>query len=168
MFWEKDAMRTFLSHDSGPWSQFFKYAVAGGTATAVHVTLFFMLGWRLLPCLQPDDIIVRFLNVTPAAVPDARRALNAAIATALAFGIANAVAYILNVMFVFKRGRHQWLVEIGLFYLVSGISVVIGTALQSVLIARYDVMTSIAFGANIMASLFINFGVRKYFIFHST
>ncbi len=161
-----ELLRRFLRHDAGPLSQFVKYAVAGGMATAVHILLFFLLGWRILPCLTPDDIMVRLLQVTPAHVPEARRALNAAFATATAFAFSNAVAYTLNVLFVFKAGRHCRWIEIGLFYAVSGVSMLTGTALQSVLIARYEVMTTIAFGSNIMTSLLINFMVRKYLIFH--
>ena len=158
-------IRLFLRHDAGPVSQFIKYGMAGGVATAVNIGLFYLLGWRLLPCLTEDDIMVRLLNVAPAAVPEARRALNAAIANTAAFLISNAVAYILNVMFVFKGGRHRWLVEIGLFYAVSGISFAVGVSLQSLLIARYDVMTTVAFGTNILSALMINFLVRKYLIF---
>ncbi len=155
----------FLGHDSGPVSQFIKYGIAGGVATVVHIILFFLLGLRLLPALTEDDIMVRLLGVAPAGVAESRRALNAAIATALAFVASNATAYTLNVLFVFKRGRHRWLVEIGLFYGVSAISVVVGTSLQSVLIARYGVMTTIAFGTNILSALLINYGLRKYMIF---
>ncbi len=158
-------IRLFLRHDAGPFSQFIKYGVAGGVATGVNIVIFFLLGWRLLPCLTEDDIMVRLLNVAPAAVPAARRALNAAIANTVAFLISNAVAYTLNLMFVFKGGRHRWLVEVGLFYAVSSISFAVGVSLQSLLIARYDLMTTLAFGTNILSALMINFMVRKYLIF---
>ena len=46
----------------------------------------------------------------------------------LTFLVSNFVAYMLNVMFVFKPGRHSKLKEFGLFYLVSGIAFEIGRA----------------------------------------
>lgn len=161
----KRTIRRFLRHDAGPLSQFIKYGMAGGMATGVNIIIFFLLGWRLLPCLTEDDIMVRLLQVAPAEVAAARRAVNAAIANTIAFLISNAVAYALNIMFVFKSGRHRWLIEIGLFYAVSGISFAVGVSLQSLLIARFGVMTTIAFGTNIFSALMINFMVRKYLIF---
>lgn len=157
-------IRRFLGKDAGPLAQFIKYGMAGGGATVAHIVVFFLLGWRLLPCLTTDDIVVRLLGITPEAT-GASRALNAALATGFAFLVSNAVAYTLNVLFVFKAGRHHWLLEIGLFYAVSAVSMVIGTTLQSVLIARYDMMTTLAFGTNLVSALLINFAMRKFFIF---
>ncbi len=155
----------FLSHDAGGVAQFIKYGMAGGLATVTHIGLFFLIGWRMFPSLTPDDWMVRILGVTPGEVDESRRALNAAFSTSLAFLVANAVAYTLNVLFVFKKGRHHWFMEILLFYGVSAISVVIGTLLQSLLIARYGIMTTLAFGANTFSSLMINYTMRRYFIF---
>lgn len=157
-------IRRFLRHDAGHVAQFIKYGIAGGGATLTHITVFFLLGWHLLPCLTPDDFVVCLLGVTPQAVGQSR-ALNAAWANGLAFLVSNAVAYTLNILFVFKSGRHHWLMEIGLFYAVSGVSMVIGMTLQSVLIAQYDIMTTLAFGTNLVTALLINFAMRKYFIF---
>ncbi len=158
-------LRWFLSHDAGAMAQFIKYGVAGGTATAVHISLFFLIGWRLFPSLTEDDWMVRLLGITPGEVDEGRRALHAAISTTIAFFIANAVAYVLNILFVFKKGRHHWFVEIGLFYAVSAVSMVIGTSLQSVLIARYGVMTTLAFGSNTISALLINYAMRRFVIF---
>jgi putative flippase GtrA len=158
-------LQGFLSHDAGALAQFIKYGVAGGAATAVHISLFFLIGWRLFPCLAADDMIVRLLGITPGEVVESRRALHAAISTSLAFVVANAVAYLLNILFVFKKGRHHWFVEIGMFYAVSAVSVLIGTGLQSVLISRYGLMTSLAFGSNIFCSLLLNYAMRRFVIF---
>ena len=159
-------LKQWLGHEASPLVQFIKYGMAGGLATLTHVIVFFLLGWRLLPCLTEDDIMVRLLGVAPGAVAETRRALNAAIANGLAFILSNGVAYTLNVLFVFKGGRHNRWVEIGLFYAVSGISMLVGTLLQSLLIARYDMMTTLAFGANIVTALMINYAMRKFVIFH--
>ncbi len=161
-----DLIKRFISKDAGHLAQFIKYGIAGGLATLTQIIAFFALGWHLLPCLTNDDIMVRLLGIAPSAVQaGGSRELNAAIATAIAFVLANAVAYTLNVMLVFKGGKHHWLLEIGLFYAVSGVSMVIGTGLQTLLIARYGVMTTLAFGANIASALLINYAMRKFFIF---
>ncbi len=156
-------LKRFLGRDAGHLAQFIKYGMAGGVATLTHIVVFYALGWRLLPCLTADDLMVRLLRVAPVVVEN--RALNAAMATVLAFLVSNAVAYSLNVLFVFKNGRHHWVLEILFFYAVSGVSMLIGTTLQSLLIARYELMTTLAFGTNIIASLLINYAMRKFFIF---
>jgi len=160
-------LRGFLHHDAGPWAQFFKYGISGVTASCVHIFLFFLLGWRLFPALTSDDWMVRLLNVTPGEVLDeGQRAWHAAICTTLAFLVSNAVAYVLNILFVFKKGRHHWVLEIGMFYAVSAVALVIGTGLQSWLIVQYGVMTTLAFGMNTFSALLINYTMRRYVIFH--
>lgn len=162
-----ELIKRFLSKDAGPIVQFVKYAIAGGMATLTHIVTFFVLGWRLFPCLTEDDIMVRLLKIkTTAPKASKSRAINAAIATAIAFLISNAMAYLLNVLFVFDAGKHDIVIEIALFYAVSGISIVIGTSLQTLLIARYGIMTTLAFGSNIVSALLINYAMRKFFIFN--
>lgn len=158
-------IRNYLAKDSGPFAQFTKYALAGGVATATHIVLFYAIGWRWLPSLTEDDIMVRLLGISPAIVEESRRAIHAAITAAAAFVIANAVAYGLNVLFVFDRGRHHWMVEIGLFYAVSAVAMFIGITFQSALIARYELMTTWAFGVNVLSALMINYAMRKFVIF---
>ena len=63
-------------------------------------------------------------------------------------------------------GRYHWIVEITLFYLVSGVSIVIGTGIMGFLIRRFGMLTTYAFGANILAALLINYAMRKFFIFN--
>jgi ABC-type phosphate transport system permease subunit len=67
---------------------------------------------------------------------------------------------------VFVPGRHRWIVEVGLFYLVSGTAIVIGTWVMGILIRRFGMLTTYAFGANLFAALMINYVMRKFFIFN--
>jgi predicted MFS family arabinose efflux permease len=67
---------------------------------------------------------------------------------------------------VFVPGRYHWMVEIALFYLVSGVAIGIGTFIMGVLIRRFGMLTSYAFTANIFAALMINYAMRKFFIFN--
>ncbi len=158
-------LERLLSHDAGPLVQFIKYALAGGVATAVHIAIFHLAGWRLFPCLQARDILVRWLRIESPAVDQRRRARNSMLANGTAFLLSNLVAYLLNIWFVFQGGRHVWYVEVLSFYAVSAISMVIGSTLMGWLIRRYGLLTTFAFGANLVTALLINFAVRKYFIF---
>jgi putative flippase GtrA len=87
------------------------------------------------------------------------------IGNVIAFLFSNMVAYLINSFWVFERGRHSLLVEVVLFYLVSGISMAIGTVLMGLLIRRLHLLTTFAFGANLVSAVMINYVMRKYLIF---
>ncbi len=157
--------RRFLSHETSPLLQFLKYAIAGGLATASHIGVFYLLAIFLFPCLTPDDVAVRLLGLTVADLSEATRIWHAGICNAIAFFFSNSFCYFLNRLFVFKPGRHHWLVEFLLFFGVSGVSMLLGTSVQSWLIAQFAIQTSLAFGANLVASLMINYAMRRFFIF---
>lgn len=146
-------------------AQFIRYGISGCIATAVHILVFHLVAWRIFFALQADDWLVRFLNLPTQELDDAVRSRNSMKANAVAFVISNLVAYFINIYWVFVPGRHHWILEIGLFYLVSGAAVMIGTALMGYLIRRFGMLTTYAFGSNIFASLMINYAARKFFIF---
>jgi putative flippase GtrA len=158
-------IKKHLRHDAHPLVQFIKYGIAGGLSTATHIGIFFLCGWFLLPCLTQDDITVRLLGLTAPAISEAARAWNAGFCNAIGFAVANTLCYFLNRLFVFKPGRHHWVLEFLLFFAVSGISMAIGTAIQTFLITHQGVQTTLAFGANIVCSLLINYAMRKFVIF---
>jgi putative flippase GtrA len=87
-------------------------------------------------------------------------------ANGAAFIISNFVAYVLNIYWVFVPGRHHWMVEIGLFYLVSGVAIAIGTAVMGFLIRRFGMLTTYAFASNLFAAVMINYAMRKFVIFN--
>ncbi len=145
--------------------QFIKYALAGGLATATHIVIFHLAAWLLFPALQKKDHLVRLFNLKLREIDERYRARNSMICNILAFMIANLVAYVTNVLWVFEAGRHSFIVEISLFYAVSGLSVLIGTVLMGMLIKRFGMLTTYAFCANIVSAVLINYAVRKFFIF---
>ncbi len=161
----RDLLKQFTGREHTPLVQFIKYAICGGIATVVHITLFYACAYKLMPALSAQDPVAHALHLTVVAVSDAIRARNSMLDNGVAFLFSNLTAYLLNIVWVFKSGRHQWLVEIGLFYLVSGISVVIGSSLMGWLIHHFGIVTTLAFGANMVTSLMINFVLRKYVIF---
>ncbi len=145
--------------------QFIKYALAGGLATITHILVFHLAAWRLFPALQEKDHLVRVFKLRLRPLDEGHRARNSMICNTLAFLISNLVAYITNVLWVFEAGRHPFIIEISLFYAVSGISIVIGTLLMGFLIKRFGMLTTYAFATNIISAVMINYAVRKFFIF---
>lgn len=149
----KALLRQFTGREHSPLVQFVKYGIAGVVSTLVHTALFYAMARYLLPALSNSPVSV------------AVRARNAMIDNAVAFMFSNLTAYVINIHWVFERGRHRWLVEIAIFYAVSGISVLIGTALMGWMIHAFGTRTAIAFMANVVVSLMINFIVRKFYVF---
>lgn len=149
-----------------PLVQFFKYAVAGGIATASHILTFFLAGFFLFPCVAADDILVRLFRLAAPVVDEALRARNAVFCNGAAFVVSNVVCYVANRLFVFKPGRHGMAVEFLLFVGVSAVSAGLGTFLMGILIDRFAVQTTYAFGANLVCSLAINYVLRKFFVFN--
>ncbi len=161
----KDIIRQFKGKEHGHLVQFIKYAISGGIATVVHVSLFFFLTWKVLPALTANDPIANLLDIPPSAIPDTIRARNAVIDNLIAFMFSNFVVYLININWVFESGRHRRLVELGLFYAVAGVSVFIGSTVMGFLIASFNISTTVAFGANVVVCLLINYAMRKYVIF---
>ena len=146
--------------------QFIKYGISGAIATATHILIFHLVAWKWFFALQANDWFVRLFNLPIRELDDNTRARNSMKGNGVAFMISNLVAYLLNIYWVFVPGRYYWMIEIGLFYLVSGAAIVMGTALMGLLIRRFGVLTTYAFGANILAALMINYAMRKFFIFN--
>ncbi len=156
----------FMGRDASPLIQFIKYGLAGGVATAAHITMFHLVAWKLFPALQEDDWFVKIFKLTMEEEDTKLRARNSMIDNGIAFIFSNMVAYVINIYWVFEPGRHPWYIQISLFYLVSGVSVVIGTALMGWLIRRFGMTTTYAFLANLVSALLINYAMRKFVIFN--
>ena len=152
--------------DTAAYLQFIKYALAGGLATITHILIFHLVGWKLFPALQSKDHAVRFFKLNLAEIDDRTRSRNSMIDNCIAFLVSNMVAYITNILWVFKGGKYSFFIEILFFYAVSGISVLLGTLLMGILIRRFGILTTYAFGANIFTAVMINYAVRKFLIFH--
>src|SRR6266853_3108153 len=130
-------LKQFTGREHTPLIQFIKYAISGGIATAVHISLFYLCAYKLMPALSARDPVANALHLSVVTVSDAIRARNSMIDNGVAFIFSNLTAYLLNIFWVFQRGRHHWIVEVGLFYLVSGISVIIGSSLMGFLINHF-------------------------------
>lgn len=146
--------------------QFIKYALAGGLATVTHIAVFHIVGWKMFPCLQKKDHFVKLLKLKLPELSNKKRSRNSMYSNAIAFVISNMVAYVTNILWVFESGRHNIIVELLLFYAVSGISIFLGTILMGFLIRRFGILTTYAFASNIFTSVMINYVLRKFVIFN--
>ena len=161
-----NAIASFLGNDSGNLLQFIKYGISGCVAVAIHITIFHLVAWKVFIALQAEDWVVKVFHLPVEELDDATRSRNSMLSNATAFLVSNLAAYLLNIYWVFVPGRYHWMVEIALFYLVSGVSIGIGTSIMGVLIRRFGMLTSYAFTANIFAAVMINYAMRKFFIFN--
>lgn len=159
-------MKNILLEKNHVGLQFFKYSVCGGTAMAVDMIVFFLVAWLLFPALTENDVLVRLFKLDIVVVPTYLRTINFCLANGIAFMLSNLTAYILNVLFVFKAGKHRRRKEVGLFYLVSAISVGIGVGFGAVLIQGFGLSTSFSYVAKAISTTLINYAARKYIIFH--
>lgn len=159
-FWAEPAGR-----DAGPVAQFVKYALCGGLATAVDMAVFFFMSWKILPALRDSDPLARRLRLRVRPVDESRRASRFLVNTAVAFLFSNVTAYLLNVAWVFTRGRHEPGTEVALFLAVSAASVSIGAAVGWGLIRWFHWSTSLSYVAKVAAALLLNFAGRKWIVF---
>jgi len=161
----REICRQVLRRDAHPAIQFVKYGIAGGLATAVHIVVFYICSLWVLPALAPGDPVAVWAGLDAAPISDALRGSRAVWNNLFAFLFSNLTAYIINILWVFTPGRHSRLVEVGMFYLVSAVSVGLGSVIMKLLISHFRLSTTLAFGAVTACSILINYAMRKFVIF---
>ncbi len=161
----QEFLQQFFQRDAGPLVQFIKYGLAGGVATAVDMTVFFFLAWRVFPALRENDPMVTRLHLNVKHVEESDRSRRFIICTAIAFLFSNLTAYLINIFWVFEPGRYHWWVELGLFYAVSGISICVGTFLGWAMICHLHFSTTLSYVGKLFAALMINYVCRKFIVF---
>ncbi len=140
------------SRDAHPLLQFIKYGVCGLGAFATHQIIWLGLSLWFFPSIDSS-------------IPDGTRALNSTISNSIAVLFSTAVAYVTNVLWVFKSGRHSRMVEIGSFFLISMISFSGGLLAGPWLIKSFGLNTLVAQLSMAVTSVLINYVCRKFFIF---
>ncbi|MCC7299487.1 MAG: GtrA family protein [Verrucomicrobia bacterium] len=165
----KKHIQNFLAEKDNRLVQFIKYGMCGGAATVVDVAGFFLLAWLLFPALTASDPVAGLLSkfgLSIQAVSESIRLRNYWIDKGICFLFSNFTAYILNVLFVFKAGKHKRHHELMLFYAVSLISFLIGTTTGDLLIRFGGLDTTYSYIAAVISALLINYAGRKFFIFN--
>jgi putative flippase GtrA len=161
----KHILKQFLQREAHPIIQFIKYGICGGLATAVDVLLFYFLAWKVFPALGQNDPFARLTHLAVQVVDETVRSRHYLVNRGIAFLFSNFTVYIANRLWVFHPGRHSQWKELLLFYAVSIASFLLGTGLGWVLIAVFGLSTTLAYVANMAASVMINFAGRKHFVF---
>jgi GtrA-like protein len=138
--------------------QFGVYGLCGGLATVIFVGLTVYLSFHVFPAM--DHMIVNGVPIT-----DQLRARNLLINNTIAFAVANVVAYGTNILFVFQTGRHHPLMEFLYFTAGSTVSFLVSQFAGPWLVREYGLPTAVAIITNIAASVFLNFAIRKLFVF---
>ena len=145
--------------------QIAKYGVIGIFATIINVVVAELCAAYVWPCLSPEDPFVKFLGFASASVPDADRASLAVLCNLVGFFVANVVCWLLNRRFVFKPGRHHWILEWLYFLAGSGFAIACGSVAIWCLVRFCGIETSYSFVVNVLVSVAVNFVVRKFFVF---
>lgn len=161
----KHIVKQFFQREAHPLVQFIKYGICGGVATLVDVLIFYFLAWKVFQAVNDTDIVAQLLGWDVPVIDEAVRSRNFVINSCIAFIFSNLTAYLLNFYWVFHPGRHKRHVEIGLFYLVSVVSIALGTFLGWVMITVFGMSTTASYLGKMIASLLINFVCRKYIVF---
>jgi len=161
----RQALRRFLSHDSGPFAQFVKYGAIGVASTLVQMAVFYLLASTACRCLGPDDKAVAWLGLPSVDVSDAVRAFRFAVDTVVGFSAANVFCWQMNRMFVFRPGKFAWYKEFGMFFGAAAVAMALATGVSWVLIHWMGLQTTAAVLIEVVVSFMINFVVRKFFIF---
>lgn len=166
----KKHIQAFLSEKDNHLVQFIKYGMCGGAALAVDVTVTFLTSVFLFKALGSDDqLVLLFENFgvsLPVVTDETVRMRNFLVDCSIAFIFSNLTAYVLNIKYVFKAGRHNQHREVIYFYLVSSIALLITLGLSAVLIKGFGLTSSITKVVGIISAVLINYAGRKFFIFH--
>ncbi len=142
-----------------PWIvQLALYGFCGVLAMVVAVTQVVILSKTIIPAYE--GMIVNGQMMT-----DALRAKNLFINNTIAFFTTNVLVYLLNVTFVFKRGRHHPSLEFFYFTLINGLSFILSQIAGPWLVHQFGVPTNIAIFTNTVFAVTINFLARKFFVF---
>ena len=132
--------------------QFIKYLFCGGTTFIVHNAIVYALGATINPALSDS-------------LGDELRFTRSAQNHSIAFFISNAVAYFLNVRFVFQSGRFKKRTEVALFFLAAGLSFFPALFSLNVVIRTFSLNSHFANIAFAVTAAVANFFVRKFLIF---
>jgi hypothetical protein len=142
-----------------PWIvQLALYGMCGVMATVIAVAQVVILSKTIIPAYEG-------MIVDGQAMTDGLRAKNLLINNTIAFLTTNVLVYFMNVMLVFKRGRHHPWMEFFWFTLINGISFGLSQVAGPWLVHRFGVSTNVAIFTNTVFAALTNFVARKFFVF---
>ena len=161
-FLRENDVKTILSRirarNVPPLIQFALYGMCGGLATVVYLAVSIFCSYKVFPAMDG-------MTVDGAPITDALRAKNLLINNCIAFAVANVVAYVSNILFVFQTGRHHPFLEFLYFTAVSLVSFGISQIAGPWLVDHFGISTKVAMLTNVVASALLNYVFRKFFVF---
>jgi len=158
----------FLSRKENPYSQFAKYIVCGGISVVVDAIVFYLLAWLAFPCLQAGDPATKILELLGFTVRQVSAEVivrNYWIIKGFCFFASNITVYVLNVLYVFERGRHSRHHEVLLFFSISLFVFLGGTWFGTVLIEHAGWHTTYAYLFVLALGVVTNYALRKFLVF---
>lgn len=129
--------------------------------------LFYLLAWLVFPALRatgPVAQVLGYMGLSVREVSEETLYRNYWIIKVICFIASNAVVYTLNVLFVFRGGRHRRVVEIGMFFAFSLLQFVF-IWLGAVLIATFKWEVFYANVTMLLTAMLVNYVVRKKVVF---
>jgi hypothetical protein len=163
-FLRENRLSTILSRVRArevPWLiQFCVYAACGVLSTLFFIAQVVLLSKYFIPAF--DGMKIDGEVLTPGL-----RAKNLLINNSIAFVSTNLFTYAINVLFVFKRGRHHVVAEFLYFTGVSLAAFALSQIAGPLLVSEVNLPTWAAIFTNTIASMMINFAARKFFVFQS-
>ena len=142
-----------------PWTvQLMVYGMCGVLATVISVGQVVILSKTIIPAYEG-----MLVNGEP--ITDAIRAKHLLINNTIAFFTTNVAVYFLNVLLVFKRGRHHPWIEFFWFTVINLVSFVLSQIAGPWLVHEFGIATNIAIFTNAAFAAVINFIARKFFVF---
>ena len=154
-----------------PLVQFVRYGIVGGAATGVDILVTFLSACFIFQTFTQTDMFVSLFAKAGIAVPvvdisDGLRANRNIANNLIAFMFSNTFCYILNVLWVFKSGKHKRATEFALFFAASGISSGCGILIADLLVRFAGMQTTISVIVKIFTSVMINYVARKKIVFN--
>jgi putative flippase GtrA len=146
------------SKDAHPVIQFFKYAMCGAAATIASMGTWIILCLTIFPAMD-------WMKIDGEPISDSLRARNSTISNIIGWVLGNFVAYLTNVIWVFKDGRHSRWFEFFFFSFISGIATLAGLAAGPLLIQLFGISTLLSQGTLMITAVLVNYVCRKFFIF---
>jgi putative flippase GtrA len=162
-FYHANDLKTVLaaihSKDAHPAVQFMKYAICGGAATVASMGTWLVLCLTVFPAMD-------WMKIDGEPISDGLRARNSTISNIIGWVFGNIVAYLTNVLWVFKDGRHSRWFEFFFFSAISAVATLAGLAAGPLLIELFGIPTLLSQGTLVITAVLVNYACRKFFIFH--
>lgn len=152
-------MWTRIRRQDVPWLvQLSVYGFCGVVATVVSVGLVVLLSLYVIPAYEG-------MLVHGEPISKELRSRHLLINNSIAFVPTNFLVYYMNVLLVFKRGRHHPWKEFFFFTMINFAGFALSQIAGPWLVRQFGIPTNVAIFTNAVVSALINFVARKFFVF---